>query len=226
MNSGSALARHTSKRGARRRAAILSAATGLFLEQGYEGARLEEVVRRSGGSLATVYGQFGSKEGLFAAIISEVCDGIVASLPPLDQAPSGTPEDVLFAFGGTYLNLLLTPASLALYRVVLSESRRFPELGRAVFEAGPARAAERLASYLSGEAARGVLVVPDASLAARQFLEMVKADLHFRALLGSEPAPSRPEIEACVRAAVRIFLRGVASERSREAAVGRWSDVL
>jgi AcrR family transcriptional regulator len=206
--------KETPARGARRRAAILEAATAVFLESGYEGARLEEVIRRSGGSLATLYGQFGSKEGLFAAIIAGICDEIVAGLPDLDGATPQTPQQTLVAFGRTYLRLLLTPMSLALYRMVISESARFPELGRAVFAAGPAAAADRLAGYLRREARRGGLRVPNPALAARQFLEMVKGDLHVRALFGAGAAPSAAEIDACVRAATRIFLEGVARRRS------------
>lgn len=197
-------------RGAQRRAAILKAATEVFLTHGYKGARLEEVVRRSGGSLTTVYAQFGGKEGLFAAIIAEICEELVASLPKFDEQATEKPEDVLFAFGSTYLGLLFTPASLALYRVVISESARSPELGQAVFEAGPSTAAERLSDYLSREVEKGALVVGDPGLAARQFLEMVKGDLHFRALLGLGPAPAIEEIDACVRAATRLFLDGAA----------------
>jgi AcrR family transcriptional regulator len=204
-------------RGAQRRASILAAATDVFLEHGYEGARLDEVIRRSGGSLATLYAQFGGKEGLFAAIIARICEDIVASLPGLEERAVQTPEETLFAFAKTYLEVLLTPASLALYRIVISESARFPELGRAVFEAGPATAAERLAGYLRSEAERRLLVVPDPGLAARQFLEMVKGDLHFRALLGSGPMPSRKDIDACVAAATRTFLNGIGRHRSRRA---------
>jgi AcrR family transcriptional regulator len=200
-------------RGARRRAAILEAATAVFLAHGYEGARLDEVIRRSGGSLATLYGQFGGKEGLFAAIIAEICAKMVAGLPSLDDATPKAPEQVLSAFASAYLQLLLAPVSLALYRMVISESARFPELGRAVFEAGPATAADRLAGYLRREARRGALAVPNAGLAARQFLEMVKGDLHVRALFGAGPAPSAKEVDACVRAATRIFLDGTASRR-------------
>jgi AcrR family transcriptional regulator len=201
-------------RGARRRASIVKAAREVFLEHGYEGARLEEVVHRSGGSLATLYAQFGGKQGLFAAIIAEICQELVASLPNLDEPGPEKPEDVLFAFASTYLGLLLTPASLALYRVVISESARYPELGQAVFEAGPSAAAERLANYLCWEAEKGALVVPDPGLAARQFLEMVKGDLHFQALLGLDPAPAIEEVDACVRAATRLFLEGAAHHRS------------
>ncbi len=206
----------SSKRGLQRRAAILKAATDVFLEHGYEGTRLEEVIRRSGGSLATHYAQFGGKEGLFAAIITDICEEIVASLPKLDEPASETPEEALFAFASTYLGLLLTPVSLALYRVVIGESARLPELGRAVFEAGPAVATARLAAYLRQQTERGILVVTDPDLAARHFLEMVKGDLHFRALLGSHTLPSIEEVDACVRTATRTFLDGVARHRSRQ----------
>jgi AcrR family transcriptional regulator len=206
MSSGSARGEAGPRRGARRRAAILKAATQVFLDHGYEGARLEEVIRRSGGSLATLYAQFESKQGLFAAIIAQICDEIVASLPALDEPTP--PAPALAAFAQTYLRLLLTPVSLALYRVVISESARFPELGQAVFDAGPATAAERLAAYLRAQTKKGALAVADPPLAARQFLEMVKGDLHFRALLGSGPAPSRKEIDGCVRTATRVFLEG------------------
>lgn len=197
-------------RGVRRRVAILKAAAEVFLEYGYEGARLDEVVHRSGGSLATVYAQFGGKQGLFAAIIAEICEEMVAALPTLDEPGQDTPGNVLFAFASTYLGLLLTPASLALYRVVIGEGARCPELGQAVFEAGPATAAERLADYLRKEDEKGTLAVADPGLAARQFLEMVKGDLHFRALLGSGPSPAIEEIDACARAATRLFLGGTA----------------
>jgi AcrR family transcriptional regulator len=214
MNQATAQTEVTPTRGVRRRAAILRAATEVFLEHGYEGARLEEVVHRSGGSLATVYAQFGGKQGLFAAIIAEICEEIVAALPTLDEPMPDAPENVLFVFASTYLGLLLTPSSLALYRVVISEGARCPELGQAVFEAGPATAAERLAVYLRQQTERGALAIADPGLAARQFLEMVKGDLHVRALLGSGPVPSVEEIDACVRAATRVFLGGIARHRS------------
>ena len=64
--------------------------------------------------------------------------------------------------------------------------------------------------YLRRETASGVLDVRRPALAATQFLEMVKGDLHFRALLGSEPLPSKKEVGACVREATHTFLSGIA----------------
>jgi AcrR family transcriptional regulator len=202
-------------RGVQRRTAILKAATEVFLEQGYEGARLEEVIRRSGGSLATLYAEFEGKEGLFGAIIAEICEEMVASLPAIDGPGSGAPEEALFAFGSTYVGLLLTPVSLALYRVVIGDGTRFPELGRAVFEAGPTVAAARLSAYLRQQTEVGALAVNEPDLAARHFLEMVKGDLHFRALLGLGTLPTIEEVDACVGSATRTFLNGIAPKATR-----------
>src|SRR3546814_14932985 len=58
----------------RRQSAILDAAESLFLEQGYERTSLAEIVKRSGGSLATLYELFGKKQGLVPAIAARWCD--------------------------------------------------------------------------------------------------------------------------------------------------------
>ena len=72
------MAAKKSRRGERRRAAILKAATAVFLRRGFEGATLDEVIGRSGGSRTTLYEQFGGKEGLFAAIIDDLCHRLTA----------------------------------------------------------------------------------------------------------------------------------------------------
>ncbi|MBS0385347.1 MAG: helix-turn-helix transcriptional regulator, partial [Proteobacteria bacterium] len=45
-------------RGVARRHAFLLSAREVFLEQGYEQASVNDVVRRAGGSFATLYAQF------------------------------------------------------------------------------------------------------------------------------------------------------------------------
>jgi len=192
---------------------MLRAAAEVFLEQGYEGARLEQVISRSGGSLSTLYAEFKSKEGLFAALINEICQAMVCALPDLDEGSAAPADEVLLRFGLEYMRLLLEPVSLALYRIAMSEGVRRPELSRAIYEAGPGVASFRLSEYLERQHARGVLKIVDPGLSARHFLEIVKGDLHLRALLGVGALPSKEEIRACVASAVRTFLVGVSSGR-------------
>lgn len=192
-------------RGEARRAVMLAAATAVFLKRGFEAATLDEVIDRSGGSRTTLYEQFGGKEGLFAAIIEDLCRAIVAPLAGgLESTQS--PKAVLSAFARRFLDRLLEPDALGLYRLVIGEAHRFPALGRRVFAAGPTAATERLAAYLRAETRTGRLRVRNPETAACVFLEMVKGDLHTRALFGVSPAPSAREIEACVNEAVRTFL--------------------
>lgn len=185
---------------------MLAAARQVFLERGFEGATLDEVIARSGGSRATLYAQFGDKEGLFAAIIDEACAAILTALPT--TTTDDQPEMVFRALGRAYMDILMAPANLALYRMVIGESGWFPKLGARVYASGPLAAAQRLADYIKDEVARGRLALDDPDLAARHFLEMVKGDLHTRALFGVGRKASAVEIEACVHAAVRTFCSG------------------
>lgn len=196
------------QRGGRRRAAILEAATEVFLEKGYEGATLDEIIGRAGGSRATLYAQFGDKQGLFASIIGELCERMLA---PLSHAGDEGRDlrSALLRFGRSYLQVLMAPDSIRLYRVVIAASLHSSALGERVFEAGPEAAAKQLTDYLQHEVARGRVRMRDPDGAARIFLEMVKGDLHTRALFGAGAPPTAEEIDRAVHTAVEIFCVGV-----------------
>jgi TetR/AcrR family transcriptional regulator, mexJK operon transcriptional repressor len=208
-------------RGRRRRTAVLAAAQSVFLERGFGAATLDDVIRRVGGSRATLYAQFGGKEGLFAAIIANMCAQLTTSLSEEYVELDRPPEEVLRRFGASLMALLMSPEGLALYRVVIGESSRFPDLGRQVFLAGPQTGAAQLADYLRRQTRAGRLAVRDPELSARHFLEMVKGDLHTRALFGVDTPVSKTEISRCVREAVRIFVAGVQPAPQRDSGARR-----
>jgi AcrR family transcriptional regulator len=189
---------------------MLDAANAVFIEHGYANATLDEVIRRAGGSRATLYKQFGSKEGLFAAIISEISEGIVGSLA--NSASDQEPQAVLIAFGRAFMAALMDPSGLALYRVLIGEAARFPELAEAVYRSGPTVAADKLAAHLRRWTVEKRIKVANPDMAARQFLEMIKGDFHFRALLRLEPPPTEAETDGCVKSAVRLFLEGISKQ--------------
>src|SRR3546814_5445337 len=74
----------------RRHEAILDAAEALFIEQGYDRTSLAEIVRRSGGSLATLYELFGNKQGLLHAIAIRWRDETM--LERMERAPDDTQD--------------------------------------------------------------------------------------------------------------------------------------
>ncbi len=56
---------------AEKRAAILEAATGLFLENGYSGTSLAKIAEAADVSSATLFKRFPTKAALFEAIVTE-----------------------------------------------------------------------------------------------------------------------------------------------------------
>ena len=187
---------------AERRSAILRAARVCFLDRGFLRTSISEIIAISGGSRATIYHEFGSKEGLFAALISSVLTDM-----RLPEIADGPPEKVLREFGVNYLEQLLDPESLALYRVVLGETSHIRHLGPRIFKAGPGTAAAALAKRLRSWQERGELALDEPDRAASLFLAMVEGDLHRSAIMWNHD-PSAEQIAANVDAAVALFLHG------------------
>ncbi len=185
-----------------RRTEILRAARLCFVDRGFVRTTISDIIALSGGSRATVYAEFGDKEGLFAALVAGVLEEM--RLPDIAH---GSPANALHAFGISYLNQLLDPEALALYRVALGESAHVRRLGEAIFRAGPDAAAALLAPRLRLWSDQGEIAVTDDKQAARLFLAMVEGDLHRRAVLCHRSA-SGDEIAAQVEAAVALFLDG------------------
>ena len=194
-----------------KRLAIVAAAAETFLDHGYGAASMDEIARRAGVSKATVYAHFKGKDALFGAIVAERCHKMMTPQESLVEPSS--PEAMLYRVGRGLIEVVCVPSSIALYRVVLAEAVRFPELGRVFFELGLRPAQERLAAYLAGLAREGAIAVDDPVMAAKQFLGMALNDLDIRLLLGITTVPDESARDAMARSAVSIFLDGCRQAR-------------
>jgi TetR/AcrR family transcriptional repressor of mexJK operon len=185
---------------------ILEAARALFIARGYEAASMDAVAKAANVSKATVYAYFNSKNELFTAIVARMADGLTREIGAVMEA--GLPlDEALTAIGGRFLGVLTDPDRVRMFRMMVAEVDRFPELGRVFYRSGPLAMCDCLARYLEHATAAGLLAVPDPALAARQFLSLIKGDLHLRCLfnVGIVPAPSDRDRQ--VTAAVDMFLR-------------------
>jgi AcrR family transcriptional regulator len=119
---------------AEKTAAILSGAMQVFLEQGYVGTTMDRVAAAAGVSKPTVYSHFHDKETLFNALIEQCVQKTHwATLPPEMLHPSAVlPETVLRQLANSILDSCMNNAErITFIRLILGESGRFPELGRA-----------------------------------------------------------------------------------------------
>jgi AcrR family transcriptional regulator len=189
-------------RGEKRRDQISAVAEAVFLERGYAETTMQLIAERAGASKETLYRHFGCKEALFSEVVRRRSTRLMGG----EQcALSGPPETVLLDFALNLLKLLGAPDSLCLYRVVVAEAPREPELGRIFYAQGPGRVIGRLADYLKHATERGALRTPDSNLAARLFVGSVMAD-HQILRLVADASFSETELLAHAQEAVGLFL--------------------
>lgn len=182
-----------------KRALIVTAATTLFLELGYDRTSLARIAERSGVSRATLFKQFPSKAALFDAIVTESWSTGGEEDPP----PTGNLVEGLGIIGRRYAELLGRPQMTDLFRIVIAELPRFPELADAQFSHGKMPYFESVRSYLLAEHKAGTVRVEDADLAATQFLGMISNYVFWPTLLVPGWEVSAERVAQVVDEAVR-----------------------
>ena len=189
-----------------RRKAIVAAARDVFLERGYANSSIDAVVERSGGSKATVYQLFGNKEGLLAALVADGAEELahLVEALPLD----GGLEESLKRFARGYLGLVLRPERLGLFRLVVGECSRVPELGDVFYRSGPQSCGKALTRFFSTIMERGLMKRADPERSAYQFVHALRGDLYMQVMLNPTRAPTQHEIDRHIEFVVRAFLDG------------------
>lgn len=190
----------------RRRQAILETARDIFLKEGYAAASMSAIAARVGGSKGTLYNYFRSKEELFGAFMTDACgkqaEDLLDHMPDLD----GDRHAALLEIGVGLCNLVLSPNVMAISRLVVAESERFPELGQVFYETGPRKGELRLTAHFDRAVAQGYLKPGDTTRMARRFKNLCLGDLFDRRLWGVIPNPTPEVLAESVTEAVRIFL--------------------
>ena len=186
--------------------AFVDVARDLFFAQGYGATSMSSVAAKVGGSKTTLWAHFPSKEALFAGVVDDTVERYrrLADLP-LDASDDA--RDTLRRFGAGLMGVTLSPAVLALHRLVVAEAGRFPEIGAAYHGRGPDLATTRLAAWVAAAIDTGTLRPGDPSRAASQFTHMCQSGAYQSCLYGA-PTPSADTIAADIEAAVDSFMRG------------------
>ena len=184
---------------------IIDGARQVFLELGFDGASIGDIVKAAGVSRGTLYAYFPSKEKLFETLIFEDRRLQAERLFTLDlDNPDMRSE--LHSLGVRFVQLVMDPVAISHLRTVIAIAARFPDIGRAFYEAGPLFGIQKVSAYLRVQCAAGRLDIPDLEAAAGRFMDLCKSGLHIRLLMGMEDSIGMAEIEANVTEAVETFL--------------------
>jgi AcrR family transcriptional regulator len=180
---------------------LIQAAREAFMEEGYR-ASVEGIAARAGVAKQTLYNHFPSKDELFSESVGLIAAAIAVSL-------DGQTDDVratLLRFGATFREKVHGAEGIAMFRTMMAEAVRFPNLAKAFFAKGPDQTATRLAGFLSRAMAAGRLRQNDPRFAAEILMGMLNNLDHFRSLSGDTPLPEALEKDR-IGQIVDCFLR-------------------
>ena len=188
-----------------KRQAILEIATQAFQEMGFERTSMSEISARVGGSKATLYNYFPSKEVLFFEVMSLSTE---AEFEAAHDAFRSSAEDIaesLRYFGEKFLAFLYSPEVRAQRHLAISESGR-TELGRLVYERGVLRSKNLISEFLQAAMNLGKLRQAEPDVAARHLCALLESELLDRFLYRVLGEMRKNEITAVTARAVDVFL--------------------
>ncbi len=209
----------TQRRGLERRADILKAAREIFLERGYAGASTDAIVDRSGGSKETIYAHFGSKLGLFRAVLMAEISRV---LEPDEGLAAKSPAAMLRAVGRSFVHEILHEDSIRLSRMVAAESERAPDLVQQHYQLTADRWKARIADRLREYQASGTLGPGNVMELAIAYHAMLSGHFIVRGVFEPDFRPSPAEIDRevdwCVDLLLRLFPKGESKPAARRRA--------
>lgn len=188
-----------------KRRQIIEGARAIFLARGFDAASMMDIAKEAGVSKGTLYVYFKDKDELFSAIVSGECAMQQKGVFDFDHADHDV-EAVLLSHGKAFVHAISDPGRLSSFRTVIAVAERMPDLGRKVYESGPAIGIAKLADYLRAQVEAGVLIIEDCEVAAAQFIETCHATMFKPMLFNFGPPPTPERVDHVVGIAVRTFL--------------------
>ncbi len=193
---------------------ICAAALEVFAEKGFAAAKLDEIARRAGVSKGTLYLYFEDKEDLFRAVVrSAIAPNIEAVTSTISSSDAPFPDVVrmfLCAFAEREARLPIG----AVAKMVVGESRNFPELARVWHDEVASKAIGAIAGFVERAQQRGEVRPGDPRLHAFSLMGPMVLGALWRATLVPAGGQSL-DIAALARQHAETVLAGLLTERAR-----------
>jgi TetR/AcrR family transcriptional regulator, mexJK operon transcriptional repressor len=187
---------------------VLAGARAVFLANGFTAATTDMIQQAAGVSKSTVYSHYPNKEALFVSVVEAECALFQKAICKHTFPGKGLAK-ILNEIAQVYLELLLSRDGLALYRAIISEAPRFPELGRRFYLAGPGAMNNAVAKALETAESRGEVNLDGIGrdTAASLFVNMVRGEAQMQCLTHPASPASAAQRDRWANDAVTAFLR-------------------
>jgi AcrR family transcriptional regulator len=188
-----------------RRQAIIDTARAVFSEQGFAETSMSEIAAKLGGSKATLYNYFSSKEELFVEIIRQFAEAHLHDV--FAQLDARAPlRPTLDHFGVGIITVLCTPDVIAT-RANLFLERDKSNIGRLFYERGPLQALTNLSNYCQECTKLGHLRSENSFIMAQHLMALLKSEGEELIFCGIRDSFTTDEIRTMAEHAIDVFLR-------------------
>ena len=194
-------------RGEERRAMLFDVATELFLKFGYDNVSLDQIVEHAGGSKATIYKYFGSKQGLFLAIYQDRSHKFIHQIQIAVHQQNIDIKTLLNNLLFDLYTIVADPQSAGLWRLIIQISKNDPALSQRLYNLGPAQAHQIFADFLQQAHDNQEIECTYPNESAIYFFGFLH-DLHWRALVGLPLQDNDIDIRSRIKYVVDLFLKG------------------
>lgn len=188
---------------------IIDAANEHFKKDGFAAANITAIAQTAGVSTKTLYRLFPAKGDLFSEVVERQIARFLVGIDEHsleDLTPREGLERLLIAYG----RLTLSQDTIAIIRLVMSESARFPELATVFYHRAIVRTARAMEQWLSTQQNKNAIALDDVAMATGMLRGMMTMEPQRAVMLGQRGEISDDEIIARARACCKLFLDGCA----------------
>lgn len=185
---------------------IVDIAKKLFLTKGFDGASMSEISRKLGGSKATLYNYFSSKEELINVVMFDYVQEMSTPLYNMLDNNKAPLQKILYDFGVSYLKFMLSKEMIDIRRTIIMSLHQIKN-GVEIFKKGPLKQREKITLLIKKNMNNKVLKKGDPWRASVQYISLIECEHIKFAMLGVNKKVSDKEINTTVKFAVDIFLK-------------------
>lgn len=187
---------------------ICAAALDVFAEKGFAAAKLDEIARCAGVSKGTLYLYFKDKEDLFRAVVRDTVAPNIEALRAMIDGVDLPFSEVIRMFLPRFAALTIKSRIGAVAKMVIGESRNFPELAKVWHDEVVSKALGLIAGLIELAQARGEVRAGDPRLHAFTLMGPMLMGVLWRETL--QPAGGTPlDLETLARQHAETVLKGL-----------------
>jgi len=190
---------------------IIAAALDVFVERGYEAAKLQEVARRAGVTKGTLYLYFDSKEALFKAVVRETIVPVIAQGEALARSFTGSARELVERLVREYWRLVGETALAGIPKLMMAEAATFPELTRFYYDEVVTRGHRLMAGVIERGVKNGEFRPVDVMVAAKLAMSpLIHATVARRAFASCMPETFN--VQQYLDTHIDLYLHGIAQQ--------------